>query len=103
MKVGQSKVRVDIFVVLFSFGPDLLVQADTRGRPRALVALLVELENLLRGLFMVVLNFSAQAAEVSTLKSRMNSSESSFEEHVKKSTGKPLSCQHTCQELSEGL
>lgn len=76
------------------------------------------------GLFMVVLNFnshlfhsfgynevlvsssnfcccsvSARAAEVSTLKSRMNSSESSFEEHVKTSSGEPLSSQllHTCQ------
>lgn len=46
---------------------------------------------------MVVLNFSARAAEVSTLRSRVNSSQSSFEEHVKKSAGKPPTSQHTCQ------
>lgn len=48
MKVGHSKVCVDLSMLLFSFSPELWYR-QILGRPSALVALLVELGNLLRG------------------------------------------------------
>lgn len=85
-----------------------LVQADTRGRSNGSSSGAGEPSQASHGCSEPSFSFlclqrsssnfrrcsvSAQAAEVSTLESRMNSSESFLEEQVKKSSGKPLPSQ----------